>query len=262
MKKSMILGLALLAGSVAQAATVDFHAFNIRNHNPGGTIVPPWDTDMSIIENAAGDGFSAMTPRSGQKVGYGTNAFDGCELNDLVSVDWTKVSGAANVSYLNIWVTDGTNYAVISSENDYRGTDFATRDQWKIFEYGPTSGFDWLFDAGVGSRSGSQYLQLNGSNATLADISDDVKIYAGPVGPTAGVGTGAPRGGYGFNLIYGDTASNFVGAYHLENLTVTLNKGAGPEVFAASAPVPEPATISLLLMGLGGLAARARRKKA
>jgi len=262
MKKCMILGLALLAGSVAQAATVDFHAFNIRNHNPGGTIVPPWDTDMSIIENAAGDGFSAMTPRSGQKVGYGTNAFDGCELNDLVSVDWTKVSGAANVSYLNIWVTDGTNYAVISSENDYRGTDFATRDQWKIFEYGPTSGFDWLFDAGVGSRSGSQYLQLNGSNATLADISDDVKIYAGPVGPTAGVGTGAPRGGYGFNLIYGDTASNFVGAYHLENLTVTLNKGAGPEVFAASAPVPEPATISLLLMGLGGLAARARRKKA
>jgi hypothetical protein len=259
MKKCMILGLALLAGSVAQAATVDFHAFNIRNND--GSITAPWDSDMSIIENAAGDGFSAMTPRSGQKVGYGTNAFDGCELNDLASVDWDKVSGAANVSYLNIWVTDGTNYAVISSENDYRGTDFATRNQWKIFEYGPGAGFDWLFDAGTGGRS-SQYLTLNGSNATLADISDDVKIFAGPVGPTVGVGTGAPRGGYGFNLIYGDTASNFLGAYHLENLTVTLNKGAGPEVFAASAPVPEPATVSLLLMGLGGLAARARRKKA
>lgn len=255
MRKSIVLGLALLIGSAAQAVVVDFHAFNIRNND--GSTTAPWDGDMSIVENVAGDGFAAMTPRSGQKVGYGTNAFDGLQLNQLNTVDWDKLSGAANISYLNIWVTDGTNYAVIASENEYRGTDFSTRDQWKIFEYGPGAGFDWLFDSGVGGRV-NQYLTLDGVNATLSDLSDNIKVFAGPVGPTAGVGSGAPRGGYGFNLIYGDTESNFVGAYHLENVTVEWN---GIAYEAGNAPIPEPATMTLLGLGLAGLAMRTRRKQ-
>jgi hypothetical protein len=255
----MILGLALLASSVAQATVVDFEAFNIRNND--GSTTAPWDSDLSIIENAAGDGFSAVTPRSGQKVGYGTSAFDGCQLNDLASVNWDKVSGATNVSYLNIWVTDGSNYAVISSENDYRGSDFATRTEWKIFEFGgPAGNFDWLFDSGTSGRT-NQYLTHNGSNTSLSEISDSVVIYGGPGVGAPGTGSGAPQGGYGFNLIYGDTASNFLGAYHLENLTVTLDKGNGPEIFTAGAPIPEPATLSLLLVGLGGLALRGTRSR-
>ena len=138
--KKILFSLAILswpAFQTAQAATVDFHAFNIRNNN--GTITAPWDSDMTITENAAGDGFSAMTPRSGQKVGYGTDAFDGLQLNKLTTVTWDKVSGAANVSYLNFWVTDGTNYATISSEKDYRGTDCATLEQWKASQFGLTT---------------------------------------------------------------------------------------------------------------------------
>jgi hypothetical protein len=255
MKKFAVIAMGILLGGLAQATTVDFETFNIRNSN--GTITAPWDSDLSIVENAAGDGFLAMTPQGGQKVGYGTSAFDGCQLNDFETVNWTKVSGKAGVvTYLNIWVTDGNgNYAVISSENDYRGTDFATRDEWKIFEYSGTN-FDWLFDSGTGGRS-SQYLTLNGSNATLADISDDVYVYAGPGVGATGVGTGAPQGGYGFNLIFGDTQSNFVGNYEIKDLSVDI-KGS---TYYAGAPIPEPATISLMLLGMGGLAIRHRRKQ-
>lgn len=268
MKKITVMVLALLVGGVAQATTVEFEAFNIRNANggPNPTNGPVWDATLIINENAAGDGFYAETFSGGQKVGYGTNAFDGCQLNDIESVDWDYVSSTSGAAhpYLNIWVTDNAgNYAIISSENAYMGTDFATRAEWKIFEYGPSgTNFDWLFDSGTGGRTNSYLTRDTGSgaqNATFADFSDSIVIYEGPVGPTAGVGTGAPRGGYGFNLIYGDTQNNFTDSYAIENLTVTKDG----TVYSAgnAAPVPEPATISLLLMGVGGLALRQRRSK-
>jgi hypothetical protein len=217
---------------------------------------------LYVQENLDGDGFVASTPRSGQKVGYGTSAFNGLQLNDLVTVDWDKVTGPLNLTaYLNIWVTDGLgNYAVISSENDYRGETFATRAEWKIFEFGPGSDFDWLFDSGDGTRV-DQYLQRNGSNVTLADFSDDILVFAGPVGPTLGVGTGAPRAGYGFNIIWGDTAANFTNGnpYEVDNVMVKWNS----TVYTAgdpNAPVPEPATMTLMGLGLIGLVVRSRKR--
>lgn len=262
MKKCMILGLALLAGGVAQAAQiVEFETFNIRNNN--GTTTSPWDGNLYVQENGEGDGFTASTPLSGQKVGYGTSSFDGFQLNDLNTVDWDKISGPANLTaYLNIWVTDGLgNYAVISSENDYRGTNFLTRTEWKIFEFGPSnSNFNWLFDSGTGGRN-NQYLQRNGSNVTLADLSNNIVVFAGPVGPTTGVGTGAPRGGYGFNIIWGDTAANFTNGnpYTVDNVTVQWN---GEDYQAgAVVPIPAAAGLGMLGMGLTGFMARLRKKK-
>lgn len=148
--KAYVLVAVLLASGVAGAIPIDFEGFYIRNND--GSITAPWDADMSIIENAAGDGFSASTPRSGQKVGYGTSAFDGMQINPFDTVDFTKLSGKDGiVPYLNMWVTDGTHYAIISSENDYRGTDFQARQEWKIFEYDTMAGLDWLFDSGTGA---------------------------------------------------------------------------------------------------------------
>lgn len=258
MRRVMSGGLALLLLSLvmpASAAVIDFETFYIRNND--GSIVAPFDADMSIIENAAGDGFSALTPRTGQKVGYGTSAFDGMQLNMFNTVNWTTTQPAGRAHpYLNIWVTDGTNYAIIASENAYMGDDFQTRAQWKIFEFNPGS-LDWLLDSGVAGIN-SQYLQKDGSNVTLADFNDNVKLYGGPGVGASGVGTGAPQGGYGFNVIYGDTAANFVGGYDIASLTVTVDS----ESYAAgnTNDIPEPSTLAILALGLFGLGYRRFKK--
>ncbi len=200
-------------GTIDEGCGPDFTAYYIRNANTtANKISTPWDTDIILSENEPGDGFSYGTPRAGQKVGYGTKFFDGDKINSISSVNWNLISGNPGIGpYLNIWVTDGQgNYAVIASENDYRNTDFTTRREWKIFEYGAsTSNFNWLFDNGTGGRDASQYLTLNGVRVTLSQLSDRIKIGDPGVYPVPNVGTGAPRGGYGFNLIWGDTQANF-----------------------------------------------------
>lgn len=204
--------------AVRKPVSPDFATFYIRNNN--GTIVPPWDADLKITENVGGDGFSAETPRSGQKVGYGTDFFDDEPIRAIESVNWDKVSGKNGVvAYLNIWVTDGVNFAIISSENDYRGTSFHTSREWKVFETN-FSNLSWLCDNGPGTRDSAQYLVCNGARVTFADLASDLTILS-PTTYAAPIGTGAPRAGYGFNLMFGDTQSNFIGSYHLENLSVT-----------------------------------------
>lgn len=262
MKKSLVLGLALLAGGTAQAAVIDFEEFVIRDGAQPGT--------PSITENVAGDGFVTSVLDVGDKVGYGTSAFNGFQLNDLETVTWNQVDGHPSiVPYLNIWVTDGTNYAVIASENYYQiDPDLTTRNEWKIFEFGPTLGaplhpdnynYDWLFDSGVGGRS-SQYLTRNGQNVTLADFSDNILVYSGPGIGAPGVGTGAPQGGYGFNLIWGDTAANFAGDfYSLNQLEVSWGVNQY-EAGNAVVPIPAAAPLGLLGMGLIGLARKLRKK--
>lgn len=198
---------------------VDFVTFFIRNAN--GSITPPWDADMVATENPAGDGYAFATPRGGQKVGYGTTFFDGRRLNQINTVTWTALGGMGGgiITYLNIWVTDGNgNYAVISSENQYPGTDFLTRTEWKVFESAGNAcgdanscpSLNWLFPSGTAGRS-SQYLYRNGARATLADFGDNIVIQSPSGSFPSYVGTGAPRGSYGFNLIWGDTQANFAG---------------------------------------------------
>ncbi|XQW85292.1 PEP-CTERM sorting domain-containing protein [Thalassotalea piscium] len=252
-----LLALVTLSFSInATANIINFDTFKIRNNN--GTTTSPYDADIVITENAAGDGFYAETPLGGQKVGYGTNAFDGMQINQFTTVNWTTNTSATGAHpYLNMWVTDGSNYAVIASENAYMGTNFQTRQEWKIYEFGPTGNFDWLFDSGTGSRTAG-YLQRNGIKVTLADFSNNITLYSGPVGTTSGVGAGAPRGGYGFNVLFGDTQSNFIGSYFIENLTVAV----GQTDYEAGnlTTVPEPTTLAIFALGLMGLSIRRIKK--
>ncbi|MBN2065063.1 MAG: PEP-CTERM sorting domain-containing protein [Sedimentisphaerales bacterium] len=256
MKKLLSAMLLLLVSSSVQAVfchEVDFSVFNIRNNN--GSITEPWDNDMSIIENAEGDGFSAATPRASQKVGYGTNAFDGMAVNTINTANWNTVvndTGKNIVPYINMWVTDGTHYAIISSENDYRGTDFLTRQEWKIFEYENYNDIDWLFDSGTGARDTAQYLTLNGTRVTLSDFSDSI-VLGSPLFPAEydGVGYGAPRANYGFNILMGDTMANYIGGFTIADMTITIDE-------TRYCVTPEPATLGVL--ALGGIMAIRRRR--
>lgn len=219
-------------GVIDEGCGPDFKVFYIRNSN--STITAPWDANITLSENESGDGFSYGTPAGGQKVGYGTKYFDGDRINSISSVNWNLISGNPGIGpYLNIWVSDGQgNYAVIASENHYRGTDFATRSEWKIFEYGTSNtNLNWLFDGGTGGRDAAQYLTLNGVRVTLSQLSDRIIIGDPGVYPAPNVGTGAPRGGYGFNLIWGDTQSNFA-QKHGQIGALTVTKGGTVHVAA------------------------------
>lgn len=265
-----VVGLMMFgAATSANANVINFEAFKIRNANENGftpdrQIAAPFDSDLSIVENAAGNGFAAMTPRAGQKVGYGTDFFNGTQLNSFQSVNWDFVSGSTGsaIPYLNLWVTNGVNHAIIAVGDDYRGTDFQaagpTPPTWLVFEFDTSvAGLNWLFGgSGTTTRNG-QRLELDGAEVTLADFSDDVVLFAGAPFGSTGVGTGAPQGGFGFNVIFGDTQANYVGEYIIENLTVTVDG----EVFAAG--VPEPGMLALFGLGLFGLGAmRLRTKRA
>lgn len=251
------VAVALTASSFA--ITADFEAFNIRNNNgDGGTIVAPWDGDMSIVENAAGDGFSAMTPRAGQKVGYGTSALDGLQVNKLQSVNFTKVSGAlGKLPYLNLWVKDTVTelYGIIALGGDFRGVDFASGMQdWLLYEYDTTVGnIDWLFDGGASSLVGHG-IRHDGTQINLSELSNDL-IFADPGSPYPnGVGTGAPRGGHGLNIIFGDTQANYVGEMEIKDLTFTYD---GNEYRAG---VPDTgSTAALLVLGFAALVGYRRK---
>ena len=194
----------------------DFFTFYIRNNNGiplPARISAPWDDNITLLENPAGDGFSFGTAQGGQKVGYGTSFFDGIKVNTLESTNWAPLGGMIGgiIPYLNIWVTDGAgHYAVISSENQYPGTIFTTRTEWKVFEFfsaapcdvGLCPALNWLFDDGSQAGRTNQYLTDDGNNAALGALGDNIIIMSPPSYDLPGIGSGAPRGGYGFNRLW------------------------------------------------------------
>jgi hypothetical protein len=248
----MILG----ACGLAQATEIEFNTFNIRNSNAGGaTIAAPWDSDMSITENASGDGFSAVTPQAGQKVGYGTSYFNGQQVNKLNSVTFTKNSGIANIPYLNLWVTDGTHYAILAATGDYRGNNFATTaTAWALYEY--AGSIDWLFKGASGSGTANPWVGYPGG-FDLTDLNNNI-VFADPGNPYPSyVSTGAPRGGDGLNVVFGDTQANYVGAFSISDLSVTYD---GTKYDAGNVP-DAGSSLMLLGMALTGLSVVARRRR-
>ncbi len=147
-------------------------------------------------------------------------------------------------------------------EYEYDGFPFSTLEQ----KAGLGADVDWLFGGTSGAVVQKHLLKLGGTGGsmgtggsliTLADLGNDI-VLADPGMPYPGyVGTGAPRGGFGLNIIFGDTQANYVGNYAINHLTVTYANGVNH-----AGAVPEPATMALCGLGFAGLLRMTKRRAA
>jgi hypothetical protein len=108
-KKSVIVCAAVAAlvglGHAAHAAT--WSSFTIRDNG----------TEPATITGATdGSSVTASITEGGDKVGYGTSFIDGQQLSTVKKVTYTRVDAGTKFPYVNIWVTDGTNHAIVAPE--------------------------------------------------------------------------------------------------------------------------------------------------
>lgn len=237
--------LIAVAGQAASAAPI-WSAFAIRNVANPTTVLAP-------VGQADGSAFTVTIDEGNEKAGYGTTFFNGQALSTVGSVSYARSDAGSKSPYLNIWITDGSNYAIIApmpnmqvgggyTSNNPNGIDIQSRG-FNIHETN-TSNLAWLGVAGTVEIGNQAVVYSSGKVPVLvSDLGSNLTVYGNS---TLG-GTGAPKNGTGFNLVFGDLQGNFVDplAYELTNVSVTA--------------VPEPATIGLLGVAAMGLLARRRR---
>lgn len=250
---SMAVGIAA-AAVLAASATAGFTSYQIRANN---------GIFMDLIDNPAG--FDAGTKEfivalGGQKAGWGTNDANATigQLSDIRMTRYNNV-GSEWAPYINIWITDGTNYAVAATA--YSPKTVRALGGWDYnFNYSDLAGMQvniYETPGGGGYGPGTswvhQELGKSGQTLTWADIAS---FNIAPPSQSwfasnpAGVGGGAPREfgtnvAYGFNWIFGDTLANFV-------------SGDPGYVVGGLEVVPAPGAIALV--GLAGLIGGRRRR--
>ncbi|MHC4440451.1 MAG: hypothetical protein ACYS3S_24135, partial [Planctomycetota bacterium] len=210
----------------------DWTPFIIRNANTTGE-APTYSLGGGILT------VDVDSSTGGQKVGYGTDFLNGESLDSISRFQVIRLDTHPNLyaPYINIWVTDGTNYAVLSLEpshypsfdwtHNLYAADYLSISPW-VYETN-LSDVSWI---SPGAYLGGNGHYLYGSGGTLLTIADIGHLTIMPPTPSElgsglpGVGTGAPRElgtniAYGFNLVFGDTQSNYIGGYQI-NANPTL----------------------------------------
>lgn len=228
---------ALMASGSASAA---FTAFQIRN-------APTINVGMTETE--------FVIASSGQKAGFGSNDANGYTLGAISNLQisrlddetrFTAGSGPYVAPYLNFWITDGTNYAVVANEP-------SDGNFQPLYNNGYNLSFADLSDkaAKIYEITDKSWLPNNGVGLTFSDLSafqikapTAAELLAG----WAGLGTGAPREfgtnlAYGVNWVFGDTLTNYVSG---DDGYIVAND-------ASLSIVPVPAAVWLFGSALGML---------
>lgn len=218
-----------------------------------------------VINDLGGGVTEFIIAGGGQKAAQGSNDIDGSTLGSITGLRidrlddrtrFTPGTGPYVAPYLNFWITDGTNYAVVANEPSNPAF-------FPLYSGGYDLDFGDLSDkvAKIYEKTDKSWLPNNGVGLTFADLAGFV-IQAPSIAELtagwAGLGSGAPRElgtnmAYGVNWVFGDTLSNYVSGD--DGYIV-----AGARV--AAAQVPEPGVLGLFCLGLLGMGVTARRRKA
>lgn len=198
---------------------------------------------------------------SGQKAALGSSDIDGTRLGDIDHISIERLntvgapgSGPAVAPYLNIWITDGTNFAVLANEPSNSAFQ-------PLYDNGYDLSFADLSDkvAKVYEHSSAFILPTSGPTFTFADFANYTIAAPNDVTNWAGLGTGAPivlsgrstNQSYGVNWVFGDTIANYISGdpgYRVQNASV-------------SSTVPEPSSFIIACCGLAFAVVRRRRRR-
>jgi hypothetical protein len=263
------IAAALAVTVVAADADAAFTSYVIRNDSGGNP--PTIQANNTYVPGAT----EFIIGAASQKAGWGSNDINGATIGDITSVaitrhdDTTRFtggSGPAVAPYFNIWITNGTQYAVVANEPSnpsFQPLFVSNDDGSKSYDLSyadianePAKIYETA-NGGTNNTWVHAALGKTGQALTFADVANFV--IAAPnaayiTGPNS-VGGGAPRElgtnvAYGFNWVFGDTLSNYV---------------SGAEGYVVSSPiaaVPEPTGIALIGLGAGALLLRRRRNVA
>lgn len=208
----LLVAATVSAMTLSAPASAAFTSYVIRNSNVGD-VAPTINVGMTETEFVIAAG--------GQKAALGSDDINGYTLGDIATLEiarlddrtrFTAGSGPYVAPYLNFWITDGVNYAVVANEP-------SDGNFQPLYNNGYSLSFADLSDkvAKIYEITDKSWLPNNGLNLTFADLAG-FQIKAPTVAELtlgwAGLGTGAPRElgtnvAYGVNWVFGDTLSNY-----------------------------------------------------
>ena len=182
-------------------------------------------------------------------------------MGSITEFSWDNTEGYWGNAYFNIMVEDANGYRAILAPSLNSGTTSgfdAAGAAFSVFE----AELGWTGTAATGwyAATWDQVKDLTITDGPFTEFPDTLGGDATAQGDAvyqesnwadwAGVWGDPNFASNGVLVTFGQSTGTGTPVTTIDNFVLTYN-----------APIPEPATISLLLMGLGGLAASQRRKR-